>query len=293
MTNFGSYHPGVLFLYYVMVLLFAMFSVQPVVLACVLAGGILLFATLQPLRAVARNLVYYFFFFLMLAVTNPLFSHNGETILFFMNDNPITLEAFFYGIAMSIMIVGVMFWCKDYNEIMTSDKFIYLFGKVAPRLSLVLSMALRFIPLFKRQIGKINQTQKAMGLYSTDSRTDRLLGGVRVFDSLLSWSIENSLEMADAMKARGYGLPGRTNFSMFHFRKRDGLLLGVILLLGIVIGGGFLSGQFDFNFYPVMDKIPKTVRAVGLYSCVLLFMILPALLEIKEKLQWNYLKSKI
>ena len=43
MSNFGSYHPGVLFLYYMMVLLFAMFSVQPVVLVCILAGGIFFF----------------------------------------------------------------------------------------------------------------------------------------------------------------------------------------------------------------------------------------------------------
>ena len=49
----------------------------------------------------------------------------------------------------------------------------------------------------------------------------------------------------------------------------------------------------DFYFYPVMDEIPKTVRAVCLYGCVLVFMTLPTLLEIKEKLQWNYLKSKI
>lgn len=108
-------------------------------------------------------------------MVNPLFVHNGETILFFMNDNPITLEAFFYGMIVAVMIIAVMFWCKNYNEIMTSDKFIYLFGKVTPRLSLVLSMALRFIPLFRRQIGAISKTQKAMGLYSTESRTDRVL----------------------------------------------------------------------------------------------------------------------
>ena len=293
MSNFGSYHPGVLFLYYMMVLLFAMFSVQPVVLVCILAGGIFFFGMLKPLRELARNLAYYFFLFLLLAVVNPLFVHNGETILFFMNDNPITLEAFFYGMIVAVMIIAVMFWCKNYNEIMTSDKFIYLFGKVTPRLSLVLSMALRFIPLFRRQIGAISKTQKAMGLYSTESRTDRVLGGMRLFDSLLSWSIENSLDTADAMKARGYGLPGRVNFSMFQFRKRDGVLLGVILLLGIFIMAGFFCGQFDFYFYPVMYEIPKTVRAVCLYGCVLVFMTLPTLLEIKEKLQWNYLKSKI
>ena len=160
------------------------------------AGRDPVFGALNPLRVLARNLLYYFFFFLLLAVTNPLFAHNGETILFFMNDNPITLEAFVYGAALAIMIVGVMFWCKNYNLIMTSDKFIYLFGKAIPRLSLVLSLALRFIPLFKEQIHKINQTQKVMGLYSTDSRMDRLMSGMRVFNSILSWAIENSLETA-------------------------------------------------------------------------------------------------
>lgn len=293
MSEFAGYHPAVLFIYYVLVLVFAMFTVHPVVLSLMLLGGILLFAVLSPLRVLARNLLYYLFFFLLLAVTNPLFSHNGETILFFMNDNPITMEAFVYGAALSIMIVGVMFWCKNYNLIMTSDKFIYLFGKAIPRLSLVLSLALRFIPLFKAQIHKINQTQKVMGLYSTDSRTDRLMSGMRVFNSILSWAIENSLETADAMKARGYGLPGRTNFSLFKFRRRDGILMGAIVVLTAVIWAGYFLLPLDFTFYPVVDHIQNTSQAVLIYVVVLVYMILPALLEIKEKLRWNYLKSKI
>ena len=293
MSEFAGYHPAVLFIYYVLVLVFAMFTVHPVVLSLMLLGGILLFAVLSPLRVLARNLLYYLFFFLLLAVTNPLFSHNGETILFFMNDNPITMEAFVYGAALSIMIVGVMFWCKNYNLIMTSDKFIYLFGKAIPRLSLVLSLALRFIPLFKAQIHKINQTQKVMGLYSTDSRTDRLMSGMRVFNSILSWAIENSLETADAMKARGYGLPGRTNFSLFKFRRRDGILMGAIVVLTVVIWAGYFLLPLDFTFYPVVDHIQNTSQAVLIYVVVLVYMILPALLEIKEKLRWNYLKSKI
>ena len=52
-----------LFIYYVLVLVFAMFTVHPVVLAFVLLGGILFFGALNPLRVLARNLLYYFFFF--------------------------------------------------------------------------------------------------------------------------------------------------------------------------------------------------------------------------------------
>lgn len=293
MTDFGKYHPIILFLYYLLVLLFAMFSIHPVVMACVLVGAVFFYAVIHPLKTVWNNIVYYFFLFLLLSITNPIFSHNGETYLFFMNDNPITLEALFYGIVMATMIVGIMFWCKNYNSIMTSDKFVYLFGKAIPRLSLILSMALRFIPLFKQQIGKINKSQKAMGLYSSDSYTDRLMGGMRVFDSLLSWSLENSLETADAMKARGYGLPGRTNFSLFRFHKRDGILLGVIVVLGSIIATALFRGWLNYEFYPMADPIQTNWKYILLYACILVFMCLPALLEIKEKLQWKYLKSKI
>ena len=47
-------------------------------------------------------------------------------------------------------------------------------------------MAFRFIPLFKYQIRKINQSQKTMGLYATDSIPDKIRGGIRIFDSLVS-----------------------------------------------------------------------------------------------------------
>lgn len=293
MSGFEKFHPIVLFTYYVCVILFTMFSTQPVILLCTLFGAILFFSMLHPARIVARNLVFYFFLFLLVAITNPLFSHNGETILFFMNDNPVTLEAIMYGGAIAVMIVGVMFWCKCLNVIMTSDKFLYLFGKTIPKLSLVLSMALRFIPLFKVQIKKINQAQKAMGLYASDSKFDKLGSSMRVFDSLLSWSLENSIETADAMKARGYGLPGRKNFSLFRFRKADGILITAIGIMMLYIGGNYFAGKFDFYYYPVVSWIGKKAGDIFRYAVVLLFMILPGLLELKEKIQWKYLRSRI
>ena len=293
--TFSTYHPLLNMLYFVGVIGVTVFVVHPVILAISLFGGIAYSVLLKGWKKTVKfNLIFSIPMMLIVALMNPMFNHYGVTIIGYLhNGNPFTLESCVYGLVMAMMLVCTMIWFSCYTIVMTSDKFIYLFGKVTPRLSLVLSMALRFIPLFRRQIGAISKTQKAMGLYSTESRTDRVLGGMRLFDSLLSWSIENSLDTADAMKARGYGLPGRVNFSMFQFRKRDGVLLGVILLLGIFIMAGFFCGQFDFYFYPVMDEIPKTVRAVCLYGCVLVFMTLPTLLEIKEKLQWNYLKSKI
>lgn len=99
----------------------------------------------------------------MVAVTNPLFSHNGVTPLFFLNGNPVTLEAFAYGAAIAVAVIGVMLWCKCMGEIMSSDKFLWLFGRPFPKISLVLSAALRFIPLFVRQSKEVSRAQKARG----------------------------------------------------------------------------------------------------------------------------------
>lgn len=124
------------------------------------------FAYAREEKAILSDMGFYLPLFLLVAVTNPLFSHNGVTPLFFMNGNPVTLEAVVYGVFISVMVVGVLFWCKCYNEIMTEDKFLYLFGRIIPKMSLVLSMALRFVPMFKRQMKNVSRAQKAMGLYS-------------------------------------------------------------------------------------------------------------------------------
>lgn len=66
-----------------------------------------------------------------------------------MNDNPVTLEAVCYGFAVGVMIMSVFYWFKCFNAVMSSDKFIYLFGRVIPKLALLLSMTLGFIPKLK------------------------------------------------------------------------------------------------------------------------------------------------
>lgn len=43
---------------------------------------------------------------------------------------PLTLESIAYGCAAAVMLVAVLFWFSCYNEVMTSDKFMYLFGRI-------------------------------------------------------------------------------------------------------------------------------------------------------------------
>ena len=95
---------------------------------------------------------------IMIIVINPLFNHEGMTILgYFKTGNPLTLESIIYGIFMALLMMNVILWFAIYNVIMTSDKFIYIFGRIIPHLSLIISMSLRYVPRFKEQFIRVRE----------------------------------------------------------------------------------------------------------------------------------------
>lgn len=266
---------------------------HPVILILSLIASLIFFSLLVPNKQFLGDFGFYIMVFILIAVTNPIFVHKGETILFFLNDNPVTKEAFLYGFFIAGMLVSIIYWSKSYSYLMTSDKFIYLFGKVIPKLSLIISMALRFIPEFKQQMKRVNQAQKTLGFYTSDSIFDRIMSGVRTFNGLLTWSLENSIIKADSMKARGYGLKGRTNFALFRFTRRDIALLAIIIMLFTYLLYLSMKGQFSFSFYPVISELEFSYKLVWNYLIAFLLMVLPSLIEVKENLQWRYFVSKI
>ena len=142
----------------------------------------------------------------------------------------LTLESIIYGLVAAVMLAAVMMWFSCYTEVITSDKFVYLFGRVIPGLSLVLSMALRFVPKFKEQIGIVTEAQRCIGRdVSQGSLFRRTSIAVTILSIMVTWSLENAIETADSMKSRGYGLPGRTAFSIYSFDGRDGKALAWLI----------------------------------------------------------------
>lgn len=293
MSAFEKYHPAVLMLYFLSVLLVCMFVPNPVIQLLALLGGSCFCLTRHPQSGMVSGMAGFLGLFLLITFTNPLFSHNGVTPLFFLNGNPVTMEALACGAAIAVMVVAVLLWCRCYTDIMTSDKFLYLFGKTLPKLSLVLSMALRFVPMFKRQMRRVSRAQKAMGLYSSGSYTDRVRGAMRVFTAMIAWSIENAMEASISMKARGYGLKGRTSFALFRFRAYDGRMLAVTLLLLSITLCGVGTGQTVFYYYPRISGLNASAFAAAVYIAFGILSFLPFMIEVREKIKWNYFISKI
>lgn len=291
-TGFKTYHPIVNFSYYLVVIIFSMFSMHPIFLAISLMASFSYIIVLEGKSAFKSNFRLLLIIILLSATVNGLFVHKGVTVLFYLNDNAITLESIIYGMAAGTMMGSVIIWFRTLNHIMTSDKIVYLFGKVSPSISLVLSMSFRFVPLFKEQFREISEGQRCIG-------RDASKGGIfkrakqymRELSILITWSLENSIELSDSMRARGYGLPNRSSFSIFRFDKRDGIVLGIIISLSIIVAVGCYFDKNNIIYYPEIIMGDITILAIIVYLSYFVLLLIPIIIDLVEEYKWKSLIS--
>lgn len=293
MKYFDRLHPLAAFVYLMLFLLVAMLTMHPLIVTMCCVGAVAFCGMLIGWRKLLSSLAYYIPLMLMIALTNPMFVHKGESILFFLNDNPVTKEAILYGAFASIMMMSVFYLCRCYTEIMTSDKVVYLFGKAIPKLSLVLSLILAYVPKLKRTYREIDEAQKALGIYATPGYVDKIRSKMRVLSILLTNSLETSVDTADSMRARGYGLKGRTAYAIYRFTASDLAYMVFSLLCGVASIVLILLGAADFYYYPVLAGSEGSPAEYIL--CVSLFLLAASsiFMEVKENILWRYLRSKI
>lgn len=293
MKFFDKLHPLSEFFYFAAVILLTALSANPIISGLSFIFAVLFCGFYTGVKKLFSSLSCALPLMIIIALINPIFVHKGDTILFFLNDNPVTKEAVLYGVFSSVTISAVYYWCKAYNEIITSDKFIYLFGKIAPKLSLLLSLIIGFIPKLKKKYKQIDEAQKALGVYASKSYVDKIANKFRVLSILLTDSLENSVSVADSMQARGYGLKGRTSYSPFVFTFYDG---AVLLLTALTGGAAIILCAFktaDFGFYPTLTPMIFGVKECIFYACSAIVFALCSIIEIKEEIKWACLKSKI
>ncbi len=295
MSEFKTYHPIVNFVYFVFVIGFSCFFMHPLCLGISLICGFTYSVMLRGRKAIKSNLIYMLPSLLMMALINPAFNHDGVTIIGYLpSGNPLTLESIVYGLCTATMIVSVICHFSCYNEIMTTDKFIYLFGKIIPSMSLIISMTLRFVPRLASQLKVVTNAQRQMGRdVNSGSIINRAKHGLSILSIMTTWSLENAIDTADSMKSRGYGIKGRTAFSVFAFDKRDKKALACIMLLGIYTLVGNLTGGMYFSYFPSMKSADVSVYGVSVFLAYLLLCTCPIIIEIWEVIRWKALRSKI
>jgi len=295
MNEFKTYHPIVNFIYFVAVIGFSMVFMHPICLALSLICSFSYSVMLGGKKTLKFNLLYMLPLLIISALMNPVFNHEGITILVYLpSGNPLTLESIMYGISASVMLISVISWFSCFNAVMTSDKLMYLFGKFIPALSLVFSMVLCFIPKFKAQIKIVSNAGKGIGRdISNGSLIERAKHGVKILSIMITWSLENAINTADSMKSRGYGLPNRTAFSNYNFSKRDAWVLLSTVVLGIYVLIHFILGKIKFIYFPQMQGEEISLQSILALTAYFFLCAMPIIIEIKEIYTWKALKLKI
>ena len=293
--RFAQYHPLVNFLYFTLVLVFSMVLRHPLAQGVSLLCACIYAVQAEGQRAVLFCLKWCLPVFLLTALFNPAFSHEGVTILLYLpTGNPLTLESILYGVSAGVLLVTVMVWFMNSSRVITSEKFIYLFGRVIPALSLVLSMTLRFIPKFKSQLAAVVEAQRSIGRdISQGSLLRRMKLAVSVLSIMITWALENAMDTADSMKGRGYGLPGRTAFSIYRLDDRDKSALAFLLLCAFCLVMGTAASAFSFRYYPGIRAGARTPLALSFQLVYAALCAMPILLNAFEERKWKSIHSKM
>ena len=293
--TFQKYHPLVNFLYFTLVISFAMALNHPLAQGISFTCACIYAVQAEGKKAVLFTLKWCLPVMLVTAFMNPAFSHEGVTILlYFPTGNPLTLESILYGLSSGVMIATVMLWFLNFNRCVTSDKFIYLFGRVIPAMSLVLSMTLRFIPKFKSQMNTVIEAQRSIGRdISQGSLWQRTKTAITVLSIMVTWALENAIETADSMKSRGYGLKGRTAFSIYRFDDRDKMALLYLGFCGFYLLEGMIVSAFGFRYFPSIRYIGLNTVTLSFQFVYLILCIMPVVLNSLEERKWKAIHSKM
>lgn len=291
--SFRSYHPLVNFSYFALVLGLSMTldhpAAQTISLCCAAAYAV----QCEGRKAVRFTLKFCLPMFLLTALVNPAFSHEGVTILCYLpTGNPLTLESILYGLSAGCMLVTVLLWFVSFNRVITSDKFIYLFGRIIPALSLVLSMTLRFVPKFKAQMHTVTEAQRSIGRdVSNGSLWQRTKTAITILSIMITWSLENAIETADSMKSRGYGLKGRTAFTVYRFDDRDRAAMAWLSFCAAYLICGSIANAFAFRYFPSIRYISLNAVTVSFQAVWFLLCFTPIFLNLLEDRKWKALYS--
>lgn len=282
MRKCKEHHPLTNFIYYLCLIGFLCFQSNPALTA---AGfiGLLITNYLLEEHFERKDISFYALMFVLIALVNPIFNHNGSTVLFLVNRKAVTLEACLYGIHMSGVIITTLLWCRQMSHVFHEEQMMYILGRFFGKLALILSMTMKFIPLYRKQAQEFKLVRQGMGISRGETFLEKCKADITIFSATVTWALEHSMETSDSIRARGYGVKKRSFYTNYLFQKKDAFICFTEIILLIILILGKIKGLGHFYFYPTIgyqQMNPEFGAQIGIF---LVFAVFPALLTRKRK----------
>lgn len=292
MKSFAKMNPYVNLIFYLFALGFSMSFRHPVLIAlsffCSLA-----YAVYIGRKNVLKTLLLFAVpMIVIMSAVNVLFNHYGVTVIGKIGSNDLTLESLIYGAMQGAVLSSVVLWFSSFNEVLSGEKIIYIFGSISPKTAMIIRTALAFIPRFSKKAKEIHQAQRGMGELSSPSALKRLKNDAAVFSMLTTWSLETAADSALSMKSRGYSAEKRTFYSDYGFRFSDGAFLTFVLSLGVCIIF-FAAKKYAYAVFDPVLSFSKSFESVVMFVIYGAFLLMPLIYDLWEDIKWKYSVSKI
>ena len=199
------------------------------------------------LKALVRGLKPVLFIIIFTGVLN-LFFTPGEGELWAWGPLHITdtglRNAVFMVLRIMLLIMGTFLMTYTTSPISLTDGLERLLGGLkrfhvpVHELTMIMSIALRFIPTLIEETDKIMSAQKARGAdFESGNLVEKAKALVPILVPLFISAFRRADELATAMECRCYhGGEGRTKLHVLKYERRDviALALGVLILAGVI-----------------------------------------------------------
>lgn len=286
--KFDSYHPMINFIYFTAALICVIVFDHPVMIVLSYAASFIYSVKLGGRRILLFNaaliplgIIYTFIY--------SYYNHFGITVLGINSiGNYITMEAIVYGAVIAVRAAAAIMMFTCVLSIVTTDKVVYLFGRISPKLSLFISVILRAVPRIKVRARRIGLSRAGIG---RGVRQGNIFWRVRNLLALISivitWTLEDFVESSVSMQSRGYTLKGRTAFSIYRFDNRDrGVLMAMYICIVILCMAQVLGETTSFYDPEIMWR-RITWMSIVVYVIYGIFLLIPFGLQVagEEKMR--------
>lgn len=279
--GFERCHPAVNLIYFATVITGMLVFQHPIFLLISFLCGFIYSVKRNGWRALLFNMIL-LPFVAAFGVYYSSYHHFGVTVLQKnLIGNNLTLESLVYGFVLGFSVAGICIWFSCVHSIFTADKVVYLFGKLSPRLSLFLAIALRLVPRIKKVARKINIAQRGIGKGAGQGGLLRgFLNSLRILSILITWILETIVTISESMKSRGSTLRGRKAFSIYRFDNRDRSFVVTMFACLTVVMMGVCLRQMDMQYDPRLVFPEITPMSWLFFGGYAVLCLMPIALEI-------------
>lgn len=283
-------HPFAAAAYFAAVLFFSMFVFHPLLLSISLSGAIFLGIWARSARTIFYWMLGLLPGLVLVVFLNVFFGPQTGKILYQNTFFAVHQASLVTGLLFAALLLAMVLWFASFQVVLTKDKILYVCGRLFSSLGLLLSMIFRLVPIFSRQLKKIQLTQRSLGFPQKTLR-EKTAFQKRVYTLLFTWGGEYAVQMTDSMRARGYGTKKRTTFNPFYSWRTAWKSLAFILLVSTA-AAWCLRGEFGMRFFAEgFSERPSQLALVG-NLLFLLLVFLPVWLHLAEIFIWRHAQTR-